>query len=98
MKAFHSVMPEVFAGYAQMKKAAMVEGELSVKHKEIIALVVSVIKHCDGCIADHAKAAARLGATRGEVAEALAVTMPMHGGPGAVYSARAYEAFCEAAG
>ena len=50
-------------------------------------------KHCDGCIAYHARAAARLGATRTEVAEALGVALLMEGGPATVYGPLAFEAF-----
>ena len=43
----------------------------SAKVKELMALAIAVVKHRDGCIAYHAKAAARRGATSEEVAEAL---------------------------
>ena len=52
-------------------------------------------KRCDGCIAYHAKAAARAGATRAEVAELLGVALLMDGGTASVYAPRAWEAFLE---
>jgi alkylhydroperoxidase/carboxymuconolactone decarboxylase family protein YurZ len=54
-----------------------------------------VVKRCDGCIAYHAKAAARAGATPGEVAELLGVALLMDGGTASVYAPRAWEAFTE---
>jgi AhpD family alkylhydroperoxidase len=63
--------------------------------KEIIALVLGVAEQCDGCIAAHARAAARKGATAQQVAEGLGVAMMMGGGPATVYAPRAWEAFKE---
>jgi AhpD family alkylhydroperoxidase len=88
-------IPDVYAGYAQLHGAAMAEGALPGKTKELIALAIAVSKQCDGCIANHAKAAARLGATEQEVAEALGVALLMNGGPGTVYGPRAFAAFRE---
>ena len=65
------------------------------KTKELIALAIAVSKQCDGCIASHARGAARAGATESEVAEALGVTIAMNGGPATVYGARAFAAFRE---
>ena len=88
-------IPEVYAGYAELSKAAMAEGALERKTKELIALAIGVVEHCDGCISSHAQGAARAGATQQEVAEAIGVTFMMHGGPATVWGARAYDAFCE---
>ena len=60
-----------------------------------MALTIAVVKRCDGCIADHAKAAARRGATPQEVAEALGVALLMDGGTASVYGPRAWEAYHE---
>lgn len=85
----------VFEGYAAMSAGAMVDGALDAKTKELIALAISVTKQCDGCIASHARAAARRGATSEEVAEALGVAILLNGGPGVVHAPRAFEAFKE---
>ena len=63
--------------------------------KELIALAISVSKQCDGCIASHARVAARRGATAAEVAEALGVAIVLNGGPGTVHAPRAFAAFEE---
>jgi len=70
-------------------------GELPAKIKELIALAIAVTTECDGCIAFHARGAARCGATAQEVAEALGVAILMNGGPGTVWGPRAYAAFQE---
>lgn len=88
-------IPEVYAGFGALSKAAFADGALDRKTKELIALAIGVVEGCDGCIASHSQAAARAGATRQEAAEAIGVTFLMHGGPATIHGARAYEAFCE---
>jgi len=94
-RSLRAAIPEAWAGFGQMHKGAMSEGELSVGMKEIIALVLAVDQQCDGCIAYHARGAVRHGATPGQVAEALGVTLLMMGGRATVYAPRAWAAFNE---
>ena len=91
-------IPAVFEAYTGFGKAVFTDGALAAKTKELIALAISVSKQCDGCIASHARGAARQGATSEEVAEALGVAIMMNGGPGVVHAPRAYEAFQEFSG
>ena len=86
-------IPEVIAAHASLHHAAMGNGDLDVKTKELIALAIAVTKECDGCIAAHARGAVRRGATRSEVAEMIGVAILMNGGPGTVWGPRALEAF-----
>jgi AhpD family alkylhydroperoxidase len=88
-------LPEVMKGFGQLSKASMASGALSEKTKELIALALGVAAHCDGCLGFHTKALVRLGATRAEVEEALAVAVYMGGGPSLMYSASAMTAFAE---
>jgi AhpD family alkylhydroperoxidase len=94
-RALRQKIPGVYAGFAEMSKAAMTSGALDAKFKELIALAIGVVHGCDGCIASHAKAAVRAGASKEEAAEAVGVSIMMHGGPATIYGARAYDAFCE---
>jgi len=86
-------IPEVITAHAQLSRAAMAEGSLDQKTKELIALAIAITRECDGCIAAHAKGAVRRGATRSEVAEMIGVAISMNGGPGTVWGPRALEAF-----
>jgi AhpD family alkylhydroperoxidase len=88
-------IPDIYAGYVRMSAAAMADGELPVRMRELIALAIAVTRECDGCIAAHARGAARQGASEQEVAEALGVAIMMNGGPGTVWAPRAYAAFRE---
>lgn len=97
-RSLRDMIPDVWDGFGQMHKAAVSEGALPAKFKELLALTVAVVKQCDGCIAYHAKAAARRGATPEEVAEALGVALLMDGGTASVYAPRAWDAYRELAG
>ncbi len=88
-------IPDVMAGYGALSKAAMAEGVLSARHKELIALAISITRECDGCISAHARGAARRGATVAEVSEMIGVAISMNGGPGTVWGPRALQAFHE---
>lgn len=91
-------MPETAAGFSQLAKAAGKAGALDAKTKELIALAIGIDARCDGCLAFHAKALVRLGATREEVVETVAMAVYMGGGPSMMYGARALEAFDQISG
>src|SRR5574343_460076 len=90
---FRQSQPEAMQGFGQLAKASMAEGEISAKHKELIALAIGVTQRCSGCIGFHVKALKRLGATRQEVEEMLAVCVYMGGGPALMYTAEALQAW-----
>lgn len=94
-KELRALIPEVYAGFVEMGRAATADGALDRKTKELMALTAAVVLMCDGCIASHARSAARAGATPQEAAEAIGVAILMAGGPGTVYGPRAFAAFKE---
>lgn len=94
-KELRSAIPEVYAGFSAMHQAALRDGAVDARTKELIALGISVSQQCDGCIASHAKGAAMKGATPEQAAEAIGVAILMSGGPATVYGPRAYAAFLE---
>jgi AhpD family alkylhydroperoxidase len=99
MSALHRelrrAVPDVYQGFNELHRAAFAGGALDTRTKELIALAIGVVEGCDGCIASHAQAAVRAGATRQEAAEAIGVTFLMKGGPATIYGPRAFDAFCE---
>lgn len=88
------------SGFTAMHRAAVSDGELTAATKELMALAISIVTHCEGCIAFHVHDALRAGARRGQVEETVGVAVMMGGGPAAVYAASAIEALgqFEAAG
>ncbi len=94
-KALRAASPDVWAGFAALNQAAVADGVVPARIKELVALAIAVVKECDGCIAYHARGAARQGATEEELSEILGVALLMDGGPATVYGPRAWEAFHE---
>ena len=88
--------PEVMKAFSELGRAATADGVLDKKTKELIALAVSVAARCDPCIGFHTQALAKLGATRQEIDETVAVPTYMGGGPSRMYAASALKAFDEA--
>lgn len=86
---------DVLSAYAGLHRAAMADGAVSSRMKELIALAVAITRECDGCISSHARGAARRGATPEEVAEAIGVAVLLNGGPGTVFGPRAWAAYRE---
>jgi AhpD family alkylhydroperoxidase len=90
---FRKAQPDTMAGFGAMAKAAMAEGAVGAKHKELIALAIGVTQRCSGCIGFHVKALHRLGCTRAELEEMLAVCVYMGGGPALMYAAETLAAW-----
>lgn len=94
-RSLSRAIPDAWAGFAHLHQAAMADGALPARTKELMALLVAVVKGCEGCIGYHAKAAARRGATAEEVAETLAVALLMDGGTASTHGPTAWAAFSE---
>jgi AhpD family alkylhydroperoxidase len=94
-RALRKEIPDVYQAFNQLSNAALTDGALAAKVKELMALAIGVVHGCDGCIASHARGAAKAGASATEAAEAIGVAILMHGGPATIYGARAYTAFTE---
>jgi AhpD family alkylhydroperoxidase len=85
-------LPGPMTGFARLHKKAMEDGALSHKVKEMLALAISIVVGCEGCIAYHVHDAMEAGATRPELLEAVGVGLLMGGGPGSIYDAHALDA------
>lgn len=93
LASFRRARPETGRAFTGMHQAAMQEGALSVREKELIALAIGVSKQCVDCIGYHVQAAAKAGATREDIAEVISVSVYMGGGPAYMYGVKALEAF-----
>jgi len=85
-------IPGPMSGFARLHKKAVEQGALSNKLKELMALAISIVVHCEGCIAYHVHDAVAAGATRQELMETVGVGLLMGGGPGSIYAAHAMDA------
>jgi AhpD family alkylhydroperoxidase len=73
--------PEMVRGMGGLFQAAMKEGALTVREKELIALAVSLAVRCVPCINLHVESCIKAGATAEQVLEAAGVAVVMQGGP-----------------
>jgi AhpD family alkylhydroperoxidase len=92
-RTLYQAAPQAMKPYAGLMAAAAADGAIDGKTKELMAVSIAVAIRCEGCITYHARAAVKKGASREEVAEAIAVAVEMGGGPAAVYGAEALSAF-----
>lgn len=95
MKQLGGQVPDVMTAFQSLAKEATKDGVLDKKTKEFVALAIGVATHCDGCVGFHAKALAKLDASRDEVSEILGMSIYMGGGPSLMYAAEALAAFDE---
>lgn len=87
--------PDVMKSFGDLGRAAMTDGALDKKTKELMALALGVAAHCDPCIGYHVQTLVKLGASRQELDETLGVAVYMGGGPSLMYAANAIAAFEE---
>lgn len=90
--------PEFMTGFSAMAQAAIKDGALSKKTKELIALALGIAGHCDACIGFHTHSLVKLGVTREEFLETLNMAVYMGGGPSLMYAAGALKAYEEYTG
>ena len=72
--------PDQWQGFLAFDKAAMADGALSRKHKELIAVAVALATQCPYCIDVHSAAARKAGASEAELAEAAFVAAAIKAG------------------
>jgi AhpD family alkylhydroperoxidase len=85
-------LPGLMSGFARLHRKSIEDGALSRKVKEMMAVAISIVVGCEGCIAYHVHDAVEAGATRAELLEAVSVGLMMGGGPGSIYATHALEA------
>jgi len=93
LKELRNGAPDVMKGFGAVARAALEGTVLDAKTKELIALAIAVAIRCDACIAFHAEAAVKRGASRDEVMETMGMAIYMGAGPSVMYAAKAIEAF-----
>lgn len=87
--------PPVASAFHKLEMATRETGVLDAKTHELISLAVAVTTRCDGCIAAHAGAAKKAGASKEEIAAALGTAIALNAGAAFVYSSRALDAYEE---
>ena len=71
---FGELAPAIWEGFLAFDRAAMADGAIPAKTKELIAVAVAVTTQCPYCIDIHSKRAKAAGCTEAELAEAVLVS------------------------
>jgi AhpD family alkylhydroperoxidase len=95
LEKIESLSPDQLGAWKSFLTSAGMEGALSPRRKELIAVALSVGSRCDWCIARHVKSALELGARKQEIIEAGWLAVLMGGDPAMMYMQRIYQALDE---
>ncbi|UCF06530.1 MAG: carboxymuconolactone decarboxylase family protein [bacterium] len=82
---------KVYRAFLEMERLTYSDGALPKKTKELIAVGISVTINCESCMQWHIEQAAKSGATKEDILEAVEVGIEMGGGPATVSSRFALE-------
>ena len=87
LKKLDTLAPEVTKAFWAFDKAAVADGAIPVKYKELIAIAVALTTQCPYCIAIHTGNARKAGATEVELAEAAMVAASLRAGAAVTHAA-----------
>ena len=77
---------KVYKAFLDMETVTFSDGELTRQMKELIAVGISVVINCESCMQWHIAQAAKTGASKRQVLEAVEVGMEMGGGPATAHA------------
>jgi len=92
LRKLRELKPDTFKAFVEFDSKAFAEGEVSSKHKELIAIGVAHVTQCPYCIDAHVQRAKKAGASDVEIAEAIFVAMALRAGGSWAHSCIALEA------
>ena len=94
LRSLNKLIPDTTKAFGALGKTVKEgDGPLDFKTKEYVALGIAIATKCEACIVLHIQALVRIGATREEVGDVLAMTIQMGGGPSMMYAAKALECY-----
>ncbi len=80
LSALKQLAPEAMAGFEALDRAALADGAMPKKYKELMALAVALTTQCPYCLDVHREAAKQAGATEAELAETVFVAVALRVG------------------
>ena len=83
--------PEAFKAFVAFDAAALRDGAIPVKYKELMAVAVALTTQCPYCIEIHARRAKEAGATEQELAETTLVAAALRAGAAMTHGTHAVE-------
>src|SRR6266581_7853059 len=89
LKRMDSLAPQVMKAFWAFDKAAVAEGAIPVKYKEMIAVAVALTTQCPYCIDIHSSNARKAGATDAEIVETGIVAAALRDGAAVTHTTHA---------
>lgn len=89
LKTMNELAPELMKAFWAFDKAAVAEGAIPVKYKELIAVAVALTTQCPYCIDIHTGNARKAGATDTELTEAAMVAAALRAGAAVTHATHA---------
>src|SRR5947199_6097728 len=89
LKKMDDLAPDVMKAFWEFDKAAVAEGAIPVKYKELIAVAVALTTQCPYCIEIHSGNARKSGATETELAEASMIAAALRAGAAVTHATHA---------
>ncbi|MCS7022532.1 MAG: carboxymuconolactone decarboxylase family protein [Gemmataceae bacterium] len=89
LKVMRQAAPEAYAAYEAFTSAALKDGAIPAKYKELMALAVAMTTQCPYCIDYHKKQARQLGCSDAEISEAVLVAAALRAGAAVTHGAHA---------
>jgi len=77
---------KTYAPFMELEAKAFADGALSKKHKELMALSISIVTKCEPCMEWHLDQAMQAGASDEEIYETIDVAVEMGGGQAGAYA------------
>ncbi len=85
----NALAPDLMKAFWAFDKAAVAEGAIPVKYKELIAVAVALTTQCPYCIDIHSGNARKAGASDAEIAEAAVVAASLRAGAAITHATHA---------
>src|SRR5450755_1240904 len=90
IKVLDANAPAAMQAFWAFDKAAMAEGAIPVKYKELMALAVAFTTQCPYCIEIHAGKARKAGASDAEIAEVVIIAAALRAGASITHGSHAF--------
>src|SRR6185369_11785083 len=91
LKTLGELAPEAFKAFVAFDQAALKEGAIPIKYKELMAVAVALTTQCPYCIEAHAQRARKAGASDHELAETTLVAAALRAGGAVTHGTHALE-------
>jgi len=91
IKKMNELAPDVMKAFWAFDKAAVADGAIPVKYKELIAVAVALTTQCPYCIEIHSNNARKAGASEAELTEAAMVSAALRAGAAVTHATHALQ-------